>query len=184
MTKQQNNWLTMLGLTLVLTACGGGDGDSGSDTPATNTNVGSSPLSFTASAAASDSGESAQNAEPTPAPSPTPPPEPSVQSINELVIANQNNLSSTYQLTVDVNLSQLNDKQAYIAICEYDQQAIDYDKCFIKAALDDGIGRFDLKLPNHQTSLIAEITPMENGSVPLIFTWQYDYQAQSTWLIP
>ncbi|HAS62015.1 MAG TPA: hypothetical protein DCS35_05245 [Vibrio sp.] len=106
------------------------------------------------------------------------------RSLNQLVIANDNNLSSTYQLTVDVQLTQLVGKEAYIVICEHSSDTIDYDKCFIKASLNGGIGIFELQLPNHQQSLIAEVTPMEANSRSLTFTWQYDNQAQSTWLIP
>ncbi|WP_194435969.1 hypothetical protein [Vibrio fluminensis] len=106
------------------------------------------------------------------------------RAMSDIVVASDNTLSSTYQLTVDVNLTQLAGKQAYIVICPTNGQQIDYDSCFTKASLDDGIGKFELLLPNHQQSLIAEVTPMEAGSNPLTFTWQYDNQAQSTWLIP
>ncbi|ROV61594.1 hypothetical protein EGH82_04355 [Vibrio ponticus] len=106
------------------------------------------------------------------------------RAMSDIVVASDNTLSSTYQLTIDVNLTQLSGKQAYIVICPNNGQKIDYDSCFTKASLDNGIGKFELLLPNHQLSLIAEVTPMEAGSNPLTFTWQYDNQAQSTWLIP
>lgn len=108
----------------------------------------------------------------------------SARSIDDLVVQSDNTLSSTYQLTIDINLTQLNGKQAYVVICENKGNTVDYANCFIKASLDDGIGKFELLLPNHQQSLITEVTPMEAGSNPLTFTWQYDNQAQSTWLIP
>ncbi|MGF1911101.1 hypothetical protein L4C38_16825 [Vibrio kasasachensis] len=116
--------------------------------------------------------------------SPSPSSSSSSRSLNELVIASDNDLSSTYQLTVDVNLTQLAGKEVYIVICENNSETIDYNKCFVKASLDDGVGIFELRLPNHQQSLIAEISPMEANSSPLTFIWQYDNQAQSIWLIP
>ena len=106
----------------------------------------------------------------------TPAPEP--------VTIQSNNLTSTYELTVDVALYQLTDVESFITICQNNQGDIDYDQCFVKASLSDGIGQYELLLPNHQQSLIIEVTPMVNGSDPLIFTWEYQPQAQNTWMIP
>lgn len=166
--KKLSRWLVILCLSLNLFACGGGDDDGGSS------GGGSDGGSDSSSSAKSDESSS----------SPSPSNLSSSGTIEELVIARDNNLSSTYQLTVDVSLTQLAGKEAYIVVCEHSSDTIDYDKCFVKASLDNGVGVFELLLPNHQQSLITEVTPMEANSVALTFTWQYDNQAQSTWLIP
>ncbi|WP_114765233.1 hypothetical protein [Vibrio rhodolitus] len=185
--KQPITLLTALCLSLTLSACGGGGGGDGGGNQG-----GSGSASPLAASTTSSSSTNSAPANPAPTLAPAPPaptsgpgtPAPQVQNIESLSIAADNNLASTYQVTVDVNLTQLAGKQAYIAICPNSGASIEYEKCVVKASLDDGIGSFDLTLPNHLDALVAEITPMEANSSPLIYTWDFNNQAQNTWLIP
>ncbi|WP_162062624.1 hypothetical protein [Vibrio taketomensis] len=172
-----NKIIATLSLAFILTACGGGGGG---DDSSSNTSASSPASSSTTSSASTPSPAPVAT---TPVPTP-PAPAPANAAPAAAPTAQSNNLSSTYELTVDVALPQLSGKDAFIVICEDTGGSIDYNQCFVKASLRDGIGKFELLLPNHQQSLIAEVTPMEAGSNPLTFTWQYDNQAQSTWIIP
>ncbi|MEF1283835.1 hypothetical protein QTN94_07650 [Vibrio sp. M250220] len=104
------------------------------------------------------------------------------------VEANDNSLKSVYSVDVDVILSQLADKQAYISICDNsfaqgDADLVDYESCLAKSSLTAGLAEFDLRVVNHCDSLISVIWVMEPDQTPLVYTFDYSGQKKNTWLI-
>lgn len=160
-----------LGTAIVIGCGGGGGGDGGS------------------------SGSSTPQAAPSQTPAPTPEPEapPVVTAeprltVNDLNIAAENTLESVYDVDVDVDISALSTQKAFISICdntaaEGDLTQLDFDKCLIKSSLDEGKGRFDLRVANHCDELIAVIWIMEKDRAPLSYTLSHNNQKQTYWVI-
>lgn len=148
---------------ILLTGCGGGGGgDEGGSGSAGSSGAASTPTTAAASAQA--------------------------QTLDELNISYDNNLESVYSVDVDVILSQLADKQAYISICDNssaqgDANLVDYESCLVKSSLAAGLAEFDLRVVNHCDSLIALIWVMEPDQTPLVYTFDYNGQKENTWLI-
>ncbi len=105
--------------------------------------------------------------------------------LKDLKIDNDNTLESVYHVSVDVALSSLSDKQAYISICDNSNGVdnINYDQCLIKAALKSGNGQFDLRVANHCESLVAVISVMEPDAPVMVYQHNHNNQAKSSWYI-
>ncbi|MFM2589247.1 hypothetical protein [Vibrio sp. TBV020] len=152
------SYLTLLFATL-LVACGGGGGDGGSGSSSSGTSTGSG-ASITAS------GQSLK--------------------LSDLQIDHDNNLDSVYNVDIDVSLPHLASSQVYISVCDNSVgglENVDYDKCLIKAALQNGQGQYQLRVPNHCPSLIAVVSVMEPNTAPLVYTLDHNNDSQTTWLI-
>ena len=106
-------------------------------------------------------------------------------TLQDLKIDKENTLESVYHLSVDVDLADLDGKQAYIAICDNSagEANIDYDQCLIKASLKQGSGQFDLRVANHCDSLVAVVSVMEQGVPVRYYQHQHDGQAETVWYI-
>jgi hypothetical protein len=149
---------------LLLVACGGGGGDDGGSG---NSGGGSS--------ASTPSGSGLVSA-------------PSEQTLNitDLVIEHDNDLTSIYEVDVDVTLPHLAASQVYISICDNAGDGIeniDYEKCMLKSSLNFGYGQYELRIPNHCESLIAVISVMEPDATPLVYTLDHNNEKLTAWLI-
>ncbi|UPQ87230.1 hypothetical protein [Vibrio sinaloensis] len=161
MWKLQSTKRLGLAIIFVLSGCGGGGGGEGD------------------SAGSSGSGATGSST-PAPASSKTP------VSLSTLQIDPANNLTSVYKVDVDVSLPHLAASQVYISICDNaggNLESVDYNKCLVKAALQSGIGRYQLQVPNHCDSLIAIVSVMEPNTQPLVYTLNHNNQAETQWFI-
>ena len=154
--------LVTMTCSLLLVACGGGDDGDGSN---------SSP---TASAA--------------PAPSAVPLPTSTRLSVTDLNIAPENNLESVYTVDIPVDISAVSTSRAFISVCDNsiaqgDLTKLDFENCLLKGSLSQGIGNFDLRIPNHCKELIAIIWIMEKNRTPLTYTLSHDNQKETYWMI-
>lgn len=109
-------------------------------------------------------------------------------SVLDLKISAENSLSSVYSVDVDVDISAISTKRAFISICDNSQaqgdlSKVDFDMCLLKGRLEQGIGEFDLRVANHCEELITVIWIMEKDREPLIYTFAHDNQKESYWLI-
>ena len=107
-------------------------------------------------------------------------------SLANVRIDYDNDLTSIYQVDIDVSLPHLSASQVYISVCDNTGGSIDvvdYDKCLLKAALQAGAGNYQLRVPNHCESLIAIVSVMEPDTAPLVYTLNHNNQAETTWLI-
>lgn len=107
-------------------------------------------------------------------------------SVRDLKIDSDNDLSSVYQVDVDVDISARSTARAFISICDNSDangelKAIDFDNCMIKGRLDQGIGQYDLRVANHCTDLIAVIWIMEKDRDPLSYTLKHDKSKEQYW---
>jgi len=149
---------------LLLVACGDGGGDDGG-----SGNSGGGSSASTPSGSGSVSSPSGQTLK-----------------ITDLVIEHDNDLTSIYEVDVDVSLPHLAASQVYISICDNGGggiENIDYEKCMVKSSLDSGYGQYQLRVPNHCDSLIAVVSVMEPDVSPLVYTLNHNNQAETTWLI-
>ncbi|TDM52107.1 hypothetical protein [Aliivibrio fischeri] len=113
---------------------------------------------------------------------------PSVQSVMDLEISAENNLDSVYSVDVDIDISSISTKRAFVSICNNsdakgDLSKLDFDMCFVKGNLEQGIGEFDLRVANHNDELITIIWVMEKDREPLTYTFSHNKQKESYWLI-
>ena len=55
--------------------------------------------------------------------------------------------------------------------------------CLLKGRLEQGVGKFDLRVANHCEELITIIWIMEKDREPLIYTLSHNNQKENYWLI-
>lgn len=109
-------------------------------------------------------------------------------SILDLKISAENSLSSVYHVDVEVDISEISIKRAFISICDNSQaqgdlSKVDFDMCLLKGRLEQGVGEFDLRVANHCEELITIIWIMEKDREPLIYTLVHNNQKERYWLI-
>ncbi|TFH89556.1 hypothetical protein [Vibrio ouci] len=148
----------------LLVACGGGGGGESASSSPSGTSTGSESGSESEGAAATGQ----------------------ALSLTDLQIEHSNSLTSVYNVDIDVSLPHLAASHVYISICDNSGgslENVDYTKCLVKAALQNGQGEYQLRVPNHCQSLIAVVSIMEPDVDPLVYTLNHNNQAQTTWLI-
>ncbi|WP_122032633.1 hypothetical protein [Aliivibrio sp. EL58] len=109
-------------------------------------------------------------------------------SVLDLKISAENSLSSVYSVDIDVDISERSTKRAFISICDNSQaqgdlSKVDFDMCLLKGRLEQGVGKFDLRVANHCEELITIIWIMEKDREPLIYTLSHNNQKENYWLI-
>ncbi|MDD9174192.1 hypothetical protein ERW49_03005 [Aliivibrio finisterrensis] len=109
-------------------------------------------------------------------------------SVLDLKISAENSLSSVYSVDIDVDISERSTKRAFISICDNSQaqgdvSKVDFDMCLLKGRLEQGVGKFDLRVANHCEELITIIWIMEKDREPLIYTLAHNNQKENYWLI-
>ena len=151
--------LVTMTCSLFLVACGGGDDDgSSSNSPA-------APVAPSA-----------------PAPTST------RLLVTDLNIAPENNLESIYTVDIAVDISAISTSRAFISVCDNsiaqgDLTKLDFDNCLLKGRLSQGVGNFNLRVPNHYKELNAIIWIMEEDREPLIYTLSHNNQKETYWTI-
>ncbi|KAF7767216.1 hypothetical protein PUND_a3148 [Pseudoalteromonas undina] len=102
------------------------------------------------------------------------------QGMANLVINNDFNLSTKFNLAIDVALSR-GDERAYLNICQKKSNAerADYNNCLFRAPLTQGALTTTLAMSRQDIELVAEIWFYDTSTQPLAFTWQFDAQTQN-----
>jgi len=95
------------------------------------------------------------------------------QSLAELRIPRENELSAVTELSVEV---QINTSKSYLSICdipgeELDVNKVNYEKCILRTPIDNNFNTFKLALPNHIDSLVAIVWFYEASRQPLVQRW-------------
>ncbi|MEZ7187506.1 hypothetical protein NO991_06560 [Pseudoalteromonas sp. DY56-GL22] len=147
---------TLVIISLMLAACGGG-GEGDSATESTGTNVTQAPTTDTT-------------------PPETTPPATGVdpETMNDLTIAPEFNLSSKLELDVDVDLN-IGDTRAFLNIClKGDDDKADYNQCLLRAPLVQSKLSSSLMLANSGLELVAEVWFYDTQSEPLRYYWKND----------
>ncbi|MCZ4251693.1 hypothetical protein [Pseudoalteromonas shioyasakiensis] len=156
---------TLLIISLLLSACGGG-GEGSSSTEAVNTTVTQTPTTSTP-------------------PPETTPPDTSVETetMADLTIAPQFDLSSKIELNIDVDLN-MGDSRAYLNIClKGDDNKADYNQCLLRAPLKQSKLTSTVMLANSALELVAEVWFYDAQNEPLRFEWQYDGEQSAVFTI-
>ncbi|KZY40241.1 hypothetical protein CWC26_01510 [Pseudoalteromonas sp. S4488] len=156
---------TLLIISLFLSACGGG-GEGSSSTEAVSTTVTQTPTTSTP-------------------PPETTPPDTSVETetMADLTIAPQFDLSSKIELNIDVDLN-MGDSRAYLNIClKGDDNKADYDQCLLRAPLKQSKLTSTVMLANSALELVAEVWFYDSQNEPLRFEWQYDGEQSAVFTI-
>jgi len=96
------------------------------------------------------------------------------QSLDELRIPRDNELSTVAELNVEV---QINANKSFLSICdipgeELDADTVNYEKCILRTPIDNNLNAFKIILPNHIDSLVAIVWFYETGRQPLVQRWQ------------
>jgi len=96
------------------------------------------------------------------------------QSLDELRIPRDNELSTVAELNVEV---QINANKSFLSICdipgeELDADTVNYEKCILRTPIDNNLNTFKITLPNHIDSLVAIVWFYEAGRQPLVQRWQ------------
>lgn len=102
------------------------------------------------------------------------------QGMASLVINNDFNLSTKFNLAIDVALSR-GDEKAYLNICQKksNTERADYNNCLFRAPLTQGVLTTTLAMSRQDIALVAEIWFYDTSTQPLAFTWQFDTQTQN-----
>ncbi|GAA62248.1 hypothetical protein P20311_0013 [Pseudoalteromonas sp. BSi20311] len=102
------------------------------------------------------------------------------QGMASLVINNDFNLSTKFNLAIDVTLSR-GDEKAYLNICQKksNTERADYNNCLFRAPLTQGVLTTTLAMSRQDIALVAEIWFYDTSTQPLAFTWQFDTQTQN-----
>ncbi len=159
MTEQSSRFGLIIAFTLagLLVGCGGG-GDDGGDTVAAPVTTPTTPTT------------------PTPPATPDPDPVPTPTSLDDLVIAADNIIESSYML--DINVAMNDQQRAYFSLCgDYQTSGnsykVNYNSCLFRGPLDEGNLSANIKVANHQSELMVVIWHYD-GSAPSYQIWQYD----------
>lgn len=113
---------------------------------------------------------------------------PSSMSVLDLEISTENRLTSVYTVDIDVDISEISTKGAFISVCDNstakgDLSKVDFDMCLLKGKLEQGVGSFDLRVANHCEDLVTIIWIMEQDRDPLIYTLSHNNEKESSWVI-
>ncbi len=95
------------------------------------------------------------------------------KTLTDLTINAHNELLSVSQLHIEV---QINANRSFLSICSnlpkvLDLNRIDYDKCMLRAPLDNSLKTFSLTLPNHIHELVAIVWFYDTNKAPIVERW-------------
>ena len=157
-----NKLTIILCFSVCLVACGGGGGDE----KATASSVQPTTATTTTSTASTTD-------------TPTPATESGSTGMQGLTIANDFNLSTKFELDIDVNLN-AGDQRAYLNVCYKKDQSdrADYNNCVVRTPLTQGVIDTKVVMSRQDIELVAEIWFYDSSTEPLSYSWQYDSQQQ------
>ncbi|WOC24758.1 hypothetical protein LY624_08950 [Pseudoalteromonas sp. N1230-9] len=106
-----------------------------------------------------------------------------VETMLDLNIAPEFDLSSKMQLRVNVDL-QMGDNKAYLNIClKGEDGKADYNQCLLRTALEQSKLSATLMLANSSLELVAEIWFYDTQNEPLRYYWHHDNQHSAEFII-
>jgi len=152
-------YYTLITFSLMLSACGGGESNSSIKTE-------SAIQTPTTSTATETTGTDI-----------------SAETMVDLMIEPEFDLSSKMELSVDVDLN-MGDSRAYVNIClKGDDNRADYSQCLLRAPLKQSKLLSSVMLANNAIQLVAEVWFYDSQNEPLRFYWQYDDRQPSVFSI-
>lgn len=103
----------------------------------------------------------------------------------ELQIPQSNQLASSYQVDLTVNLAIT--ARSFLNVCvkpegDYTALSLSYQDCFIRAPMQQGQFATNFAVANHLQSLIAVVWQFDEQSEPLLYEWQFS-NTDNRWLI-
>ncbi len=122
----------------------------------------------------------------TPSPNSTPSPDTPEPEINSLPITPNNNLESTYELTIDASTLIPEGERAYLSVCDVDITttnilSMNYDNCLLRSPVNENTDTFSLSLPNHINKLVAVVWFYDLTKEPLIIQWDKSLAEDMVW---
>ncbi|KTF15107.1 hypothetical protein [Pseudoalteromonas sp. H105] len=151
------NKLTItLCFSVCLTACGGGGDEKSTPTP-----VQATTATTTTSTVSTDTSTT----------------EPASEGVMGLTIEDDFNLSTKFELDIDVNLN-AGDQRAYLNVCyrKGDSDRADYNNCVVRTPLMQGMVETTIVMSRQDIDLVAEIWFYDASTEPLSYSWQFDTQ--------
>jgi len=95
------------------------------------------------------------------------------RNLDDLYIDQTNELATITELNIEVRV---NTASSFLSVCpepsaEINVNTFNYDKCMIRASLDNNPRAFKLKLPNHIENLVAIVWFYDVTRQPLVNRW-------------
>ena len=95
------------------------------------------------------------------------------RDLDDLYIDQTNELATITELNIEVQVSAAS---SFLSVCpepsaEINVSTFNYDKCMIRASLDNNPRVFKLKLPNHIENLVAIVWFYDVNKQPLVNRW-------------
>ncbi|MCP4588060.1 hypothetical protein [Pseudoalteromonas sp.] len=154
-------YYTLITFSLMLSACGGGESNSSIKTE--------SAIQTPTTSTATETTGTDISAE--------------TETMADLMIEPEFDLSSKMELSVDVDLN-MGDSRAYVNIClKGDDNRADYSQCLLRAPLKQSKLLSSVMLANNAIQLVAEVWFYDSQNEPLRFYWQYDDRQPSVFSI-
>lgn len=105
-------------------------------------------------------------------------PVPTVQSTKELEANQFFDLSSSYELSVDIDISKkISESRAFLSICsdfevlESGEIKIGYENCILRTSIKNGLYKGNLNVTNDNEKLIVAIWFFDSDEKPYIKIW-------------
>lgn len=157
--------MNKLTITLCFSVCLVGCGGGGGDDKATSSVQSTTAATTTSAASTTDTTTTTTDSD--------------LTGMQGLTIANDFNLSTKFELDIDVNLN-AGDQRAYLNVCYKKDQSdrADYNNCVVRTPLTQGVIDTKVVMSRQDIELVAEIWFYDSSTEPLSYSWQYDTQQQ------
>ncbi|MDB2355857.1 hypothetical protein N9V89_01330 [Pseudoalteromonas sp.] len=157
--------MNKLTITLCFSVCLVGCGGGGGDDKATSSVQSAAATTTTSAASTTDTTTTTTDSD--------------LTGMQGLTIANDFNLSTKFELDIDVNLN-AGDQRAYLNVCYKKDQSdrADYNNCVVRSPLTQGMIDTTVVMSREDIELVAEIWFYDSSTQPLSYSWQYDTQQQ------
>jgi len=157
--------MNKLTITLCFSVCLVGCGGGGGDDKATSSVQSTTAATTTSAASTTDTTTTTTDSD--------------LTGMQGLTIANDFNLSTKFELDIDVNLN-AGDQRAYLNVCYKKDQSdrADYNNCVVRSPLTQGMIDTKVVMSRQDIELVAEIWFYDSSTEPLSYSWQYDTQQQ------
>ena len=157
--------MNKLTITLCFSVCLVGCGGGGGDDKATSSVQSTTAATTTSAASTTDTTTTTTDSD--------------LTGMQGLTIANDFNLSTKFELDIDVNLN-AGDQRAYLNVCYKKDQSdrADYNNCVVRTPLTQGVIDTKVVMSRQDIELVAEIWFYDSSTEPLSYSWQYDSQQQ------
>jgi len=99
-----------------------------------------------------------------------------IQTTDDLISNTSFEFTSGFELTLILSALEESEVQHFVNVCsDYTQDnqnyIINYDSCRLRAPFTETQQHFDISLSAAETTLIAQVWPIENNATPINFFW-------------